>query len=115
MPLDLGALDRSVTFRVAVTGRDALNETVASGFETIATVRATRTPVRDGERNAGMQVEREVSDRFVTHWSAALAALNLTQQLVCEGVTYNLVGRRELGRREGLEWSAVARPDLEAA
>ncbi|MFZ5719204.1 MAG: phage head completion protein [Pseudomonadota bacterium] len=112
--MDLGQLDRRVTFLRRAEATDALNETVAAGFDPIVTVMARRTPVSDGERVAAMQVAREITDRFVTHWSAELAALDLTQHLSCEGVVYALAGRKELGRRAGLEWSAAARPDMEA-
>lgn len=108
--MNLGSLDRTVTFERATFTRNGRNEKIAAGWEPILTVRASRTPVSDGERNTGAQVERLVTDRFVTHWSAALAALDLTQQLTCEGVAYDLVGRKELGRRAGLEWSAKAKP-----
>lgn len=108
----LGALDRRVTFQRLISAPDALGEAAPVGVGEILTVMASRTPVRDAERNLGAQVAREVTDRFVTHWSAILAGLDLTEQLLCEGVTYDLVGRKEIGRRVGLEWSATARPDL---
>lgn len=110
--MDLGRLDRTVTFRRLVTAPDGLGEEVAIDVADIATVMAARSPVRDTERVAALGVGREVTDRFTTHWSSVLAGLDLTEQLVCEGVVYDLVGRKELGRREGLEWSATARPDL---
>ena len=112
--MDLGALDQTVRFERPLYARNGRNEKVAAGFELVCTVRARRTAVSDGERVAGAQVAREVSDRFVTHYSAALAALDLSAQLVCEGMTYSLVGRKELGRRAGFEWSAKARPQVGA-
>lgn len=113
--MNLGALDRTVSFQAAVSQVDDLNEETAAGWATVHTVRASRDPVRDAERVAGAQVQREVTDRFTTHWSGALAALALAEhQLLCEGVAYTIVGRKELGRRKGLEWSCAARPDLAA-
>ncbi len=110
--MDLGSLDKIVTFRRKAFKVNARNERIPDGFETLATVCARREPVRDGERNAGAQVQREVSDRFTTHWSGVLDALDLTEQLLCEGVVYDLVGRKPLGRRQGFEWSANALPPL---
>ena len=111
-----GDLDRTLVFKAPGDGgSDALNEPVKGALATIATVRARRTAVSDAERVKAIGVQRDVSDRFVTHWSSTLADLDLTQLAVCEGVTYDLVGRKELGRREGLEWSMAARPDLQAA
>lgn len=117
--LDLGALDLKVMFRRAAVVTDSLNEAVQDGWQVLAEVMASRVSVRDGERNDGRQVQREVSDRFRTHWGAALAALDLTEQLVVveDGIetAYDLVGRKMLGRRQGFEWSANARPQMAAA
>lgn len=110
--MDLGRLDRRVTFQRAVTSRNALNEKVAGGWDEVATVLALREPVRDAERVAGAGVGREVTDRFTTHWSQPLSVLQAGDQLVCDAVAYRIVGIKELGRREGLEFSALARPDL---
>lgn len=110
--MNLGSLDRTVTFQRATFTTNGRNEKIPAGWEPVATVRARRDPVSDGERNNGAQVERLVTDRFTTHYSRDLAALDLTQQLVCDGVAYDLVGRKELGRREGLEWSAKAKPGV---
>lgn len=113
----IGDLDLKVTFRRPALSENELGELVADGWEVIARVMAQRTPVRDTERNDGRQVQREISDRFVTHWSSKLAALDLTEQLVVvqDGITtvFDLVGRKPLGRREWLEWSANARPQMQ--
>lgn len=119
MAVDLGPLDRRVAFQRAVAVTDTLNEPVPASWSTLATVMATRTPTSDGERVAGAQVQRVVTDRFVTHWGAQLAAVTGADQLliVQDGreVVFDIVGVKELGFREGLEFSAMARPDLEAA
>lgn len=107
--MDLGRLDRRIELVRPIVATNGRNERVPSGMtESLATVLARRDPVSDGERNAGSQVQRVVTDRFTTHWSAVLADLLGTDQLVCAGVTYDIVGIKELGRREGLEISARA-------
>lgn len=112
--MDLGRLDRSVAFQRAAVARNALHEKVPGGWSTVATVMARRDPVRDAERVAGAGVQREVSDRFTTHWCATLAATRAGEQLLCDGVAYRIVGKKELGYREGLEFSAIATPDRAA-
>lgn len=110
--MDLGALDRKVAFQRQAFTTNARNEKVPSGWATIAEVMAGKAPVSDGEQNDGAQVKRLVTDRFKTHWSQTLEDLDLTETLLCRGVRYDLIGRKELGRREGFEWSATARPGL---
>lgn len=111
--MDLGRLDRRVSFQRAAVTRDALNAPVAGGWTDLATVMARRDPVRDAERVAGAGVNREVTDRFTTHWAAALAGVKGGDQLVdSTGATYRILGLKELGYREGLEFSAQARPDV---
>ena len=112
----LGSLNRRVTFQRAADLRDALNAPTTEGWTTLATVMARRDPVRDAERVAGAGVNREVTDRFTTHWSQALEGVRAGDQLLdSTGAAYRIVGRKELGYREGLEFSAAARPDLEAS
>lgn len=114
MPLDLGRLDRRVTFQApAETGRDDRNEPIVEWFD-VCTVLARRDHVRDVERNQGAGVNREVSHRFVTHWTSMLEGLTGVEQMVDAGVIYAIVDRKVLGRGEGIEWSAIARPDLTA-
>lgn len=111
--LAAGDLDRQVKFqRANSASRDSLNDPAVNGWNTVATVFVQRTPVRDGERVTAAQVGREISDRFVTHWSPALAAVGGGDQLVCEGVVYRITERKEIDRRRGLEFTALARPDL---
>jgi hypothetical protein len=81
-----------------------------TGWERLAVVAGRKTAISDGERTQAAQVQRIVSDRFVTHWSAQLAGLDLTQQLLVEGVAYEILDRKELGFREWLEWTVAAKP-----
>lgn len=112
--LGLGHLDRKVRFQRRLDTRNARNEVLPAGWSTLAEVMAHRQPVSDGEQNAGAQVQRVVTDRFTTHWSAVLAGLRGDDQAVCEGLTYDIVGVKEIGRRERLEISARARRDVDS-
>jgi hypothetical protein len=109
--MEIGDLDRSLEFQTPVFTTNDRNEQVHSGWERLVVVAGQKTAISDGERARAAQVQRIVSDRFVTHWSAQLAALDLTQQLVVDGAAaYSLEDRKELGFREWLEWTVAARP-----
>lgn len=114
MTVSLGQLDRLVRFQRRLEKRNARNEVLPAGWSTLAEVMAHRQPVSDGERNAGAQVQRVVTDRLTTHWSSVLAGLRGDDQAVCDGITYDIVGVKEIGRRQRLEISVQARMDVAA-
>jgi head-tail adaptor len=111
--LKAGSLDRRLTLRRRQAG-------AKSGFGTPSTVWADlasdiacrRTPLLDAERTRAAQVGATVTDRFVIRWARAWADVNPKDQLVCEGVSFNIVAVKELGRREGLEITATAAADI---
>ena len=119
-PPDLGQFDRCLRFERGVFTRNARNEAVRTGWTLVATVSAARASVSDAERASGAAVSREVSDRFTTHWSLALAGLRGGDQVVditdpAAPVAYDLVGKKEVGGfRVAIEFSAAARPEVGA-
>lgn len=110
--MNAGDLDLVLAFQRAVTSENDLGEETAAGWTPIATVLAHRAPVSDGERNTGAQVARVVTDRFTTHWSETLMGVTGADQAVCEGVAYDVVGKKPIGRRQWIEWSLAAQPDV---
>lgn len=107
-----GSLDRRVVFWRARTETDDLNEDVPVWYPlTPAGVYASRRDVSDGERVAAQAVGAVIGSRFQTRYSSRLAALTPADRLTCEGRTFDIVGVKSLGRREGLEISAVASAD----
>lgn len=112
-------LDRRVVFQRAIVTTNARNEHVAAGWTDVARAWARRTPVKDGEIVAAAQVQRVVTDRFVVRWSPTLAALTGEHQLTCDGVAYDIVGKKpwedpvdRMRRDRWLEFSACARPEV---
>jgi head-tail adaptor len=67
---------------------------------------ASKTPVSDGERFRADTVMRDMTDRFVVRWSEFTAGITGSDRLECEGVVYGIAGRKEIGRREGIEITA---------
>jgi hypothetical protein len=107
--MEVGELDRRLEFQTPVFTTNAATSG-STGWERLVVVAGRKTAISDGERAQAAQVQRIVTDRFVTHWSAQLAGLDLTQQLVVDGVAYSLEDRKELGFREWLEWTVAAKP-----
>lgn len=102
-----GKLDRRVTIqRVAVVLDDFGGE--IETWTDHATVWAQVLPVSDGERWRAEQVSATVSTRFRIRWGAGV---RVTDQIIYEGRTYDIVGVKEIGRREGQEITAAARAE----
>lgn len=105
-----GELDRRLTLRRRTVEANAANEDVET-FIDLATVWASKKDVSDGERVAAMQVGSEITTRFQIRWSADWSDLNPKDRCACEGREFEVVGVKEIGRREGIEITAVARTD----
>lgn len=112
-------LDLLVEFQEPTFAVNGRNEQIPLGWDRIVRVAGRREPISDSQRAAAAQVERIVTDRFVTHHSAQLAAMDLTQQLLVDGVAYAIVDRKSVrapgeGRRpmRWLEWTCAAKPGL---
>jgi len=68
------------------------------------TVKARLTHQAEDEKFAASQLYEQRLVTFTTH----LFELDATASLECEGVTYGVIGIRQLGRRRGLEIKAKA-------
>lgn len=108
--LAAGSLDRRIVIERATLIRDAMNEQVET-WTPLATVWASATPVRDGERFADGEVRSLITMRFQVRWSNAVANLDERDRLRFDGRTYDIHGVKEIGRRVGLEISAAARSE----
>lgn len=107
---DFADLDRRVTIQRATSTPNALNEPVAT-WANLATLMASKKDVSDREKMQAAELGASITTRFVVRWSATLAGVTAKDRLVCEGVTYDIAGKKELGRREGFEITATARAD----
>lgn len=110
MGLAAGKLDRRIALQRFTATRDALNNPV-DAWLLLATVWASKLDVRDSERFAAKEVGAEIGTRFQLRYSATVADLNPKDRISYNGRTYDIVGVKEIGRREGLEITAIARAD----
>jgi len=104
-----GKLDRQIQFQRAPLVDDGFTTQLGPFADHGELIWASKTDVSDGERWSAGQVDTSLSTRFVVGWSAFIASIRTTDKLVCDGVTYAIVGIKEgEGRRRWLEITAAA-------
>jgi head-tail adaptor len=108
--MQAGQMDRRVRFERATLTDDgvAMTEVWAPHG---APIWAAKAEISDGERWRAGEVAAHVTTRFRVRWSAFAAGITAKDRLVCEGRTFDITGVKEIGRREGLEFTAAARAD----
>ena len=106
-----GPLDRRITLQRFTAITDTASGEQVKVWSTLAARWASKRDVSDSERVASAEVSAEIGTRFVVRWSIAIEDLNPKDRLIFEDRTYEIVGVKELGRREGLEISAISRAD----
>lgn len=103
--------DRLITILRLGRSFDSHNRPV-EGWSKLAQVWAAKMDVSDGERFRAAQVAATVTTRFRLLWSPQVADVNPKDRIALDGREYDIVGVKEIGRREGLEVTAAARVDL---
>lgn len=100
-------LDRKVQFLRAGIIDDGMQRRRGDFQPYGSQVLAGKTPVSDGERFRSGEVARTMTDRFVVGYSALTASITVSDRLTCEGVTYGIAAKKEVGRRCGFEITAA--------
>ena len=101
-------LDRRIQFQKAAISDDGFGE-----VETFANhgqpLFASKKDLSDAERARAGEISGQITTRFVVRWSPFTAAIGIKEQIICEGVTYNITGIKEAqGRRQWLEITTAA-------
>jgi SPP1 family predicted phage head-tail adaptor len=110
--MQAGKLDRRVQFQRASTVDDGLQSRVGP-FSDYGSARwAQKTEVSGNERWRAGMVTAVGTTIFRVRHDSFTAGITPKDRLTCEGRTYHITFIKELGRREGLEISAVAQVDL---
>lgn len=105
-----GRLDRRVDIlRASITTGEYGEEEKA--WPTLATRWASKADVSDGEKLRAQAVGATLTTRFQVRFDSVTSTLTAEDRIRCEGRDYDLVGVKEIGRREGLELTAVSRAD----
>lgn len=109
--MQAGKLDRRLTLRRNSPTVDEFGAEEPNWVD-LATVWASREEVSDAEKVRAQQVGASITARFQVRWSDVTASISAEDQVVCEGVTYMVTGRKEIGRRHGIEISATAQANV---
>ncbi|QPM89379.1 head-tail adaptor protein [Pseudooceanicola algae] len=110
-----GSLDRRVQFLRGTLTDNGFNEVLK--WTDPATdalgdlVWAERTDVSDQERWRAANVDAVITTRFVVRSSNFSRSITPKDRLVCDGLTFDIVGIKEIGRRDRLEITASAQAD----
>jgi len=104
-------LDRRLTLQRATITYDTMNNPVET-WSTLATVWASKEEINDTERLQSSEKGSAITVRFQIRYSVRVSDLNAKDRISYGGHTYDIVGVKELGRREGLEISAMTRGDV---
>ena len=108
--MQAGALDRRITIERYGVTYNADNEPTEA-WTTLATVWASIQYASDGEKVRAAEVGATVSVRFQIRYSSTVKDVDAKDRILYDGKTFDIVGVKELGRREGLEISAAAAAD----
>lgn len=109
--MEAGNLDRRIAIERYSLTRNADNEPEEAWAE-IGKRWASKKDVSDGEKLRAAEVGAMVTTRFQVRWDSLTLTLTAADRLVYDGKTYDIVGTKELGRREGIEITASRPNDM---
>lgn len=105
-----GKFDRRIQFRRYVVTDDGYSSVETWQNEGQA-IWASRRDVSDGEKAANGSVFAEISARFVVRSDTFTRSITPKDRLIEEGQEFDIIGLKQLGRRDYLEITAVAASD----
>lgn len=111
--LRAGNLNRRLTLLRPTLAPNGFGESVET-FAATATVWASYEPLSDAEQRRAAEVGATMTARFQIRLSSQVVDCDPTWRATCDGRSFDIVGVKEIGLREGLEISAVARAERAA-
>lgn len=106
-----GDLDRRISIERYSTTYNDDNEPT-EGWAEVGKRWASKKDVSDGEKVRAAEVGATVTTRFQLRWDSLTKTLTASDRIVCDGMTYDIAGTKELGRREGVEITASRPNDM---
>lgn len=109
--MSIGGMDRRIQFKRLSATDDGFTSGGGSFVDLGAPVWASRKDVSDSERFGAGEVAASITSRFVVRSSAFTRGIKPSDRFEAGGMTYNIVGIKEIGRLDRLEITAAARSD----
>lgn len=107
--MSAGALDRRITISRETVINTGLGPTRT--WAVLTTLWASRNDVSDGEKATAGTIQSTVVARFIVRSSSTSRSILPKDRLAEGGLTFEITGIKELGRRDRLEITAQARLD----
>jgi SPP1 family predicted phage head-tail adaptor len=108
--LDRGSLNRRITLQRAGSVTDSHGDQV-EGYAEIATVSASAKPAPGSERLQSAEAAATAPMIFRIGYSPTVEDLNPKDRILFKGRVWSIASVVEIGMRDGLEITAVARAD----
>lgn len=107
---NVGDMNRRLIILRQSSMKDAMNSVVLT-FTTLTTVWGFFSPISDGERLASGQMNAQLSARFQVRYSSLTSGITPKDRLQMDGLTYDIIGVKEIERRRWIEITAATRTD----
>jgi SPP1 family predicted phage head-tail adaptor len=105
-----GLLDKRLTVLRATYTNNEYNEPIETWVEFVS-VWAERKDVSLGEMIRAAELGAKITAHFLIRYSPETSTITAKDRIETEGLTYNIIGIRELERDHWYEVHAVARTD----
>lgn len=105
-----GPIDRRIDIQAATITKNDHHEEIAT-WSTVRTVRAQKIDDRGQERFSAPRFVGKQACVFKIRWSDAVKIVTTLHRVVFDGRAHDIVGVRELGRREGIEIECTVRSE----
>jgi SPP1 family predicted phage head-tail adaptor len=105
-----GSMDRRITIQRATVTVDAFNNPIVA-WASLCSVWAEKVEATQSELLAAREKGAAITKRFRIRYSDDVSDLSPADRFTFEGRTYDILGVGEIGRRRGLEITAIARAE----
>lgn len=107
-------MDRRIDIIRALVSQNAFGEEIPT-WETLVTVWAEMKPMTGSERYVENQFQGVTNSTFRIRWSDAVKTMTVEDKIIFDNRLFDVLGVREISRREGLEIDAFSRGELQVA
>ena len=108
MGLDARKLDREVTLLRVAKSDDGFSSDAHGEPQDLGKCWMSKHDASDGERLRAAEFGASVTARCQARWDSLTSSMTTQDRLGYGGVVYEIIGTKELGRRDGIEFTTKA-------